>query len=57
MEEKMQTAPICLRVTVGRLESLKRLARLRAVREGRDVALTDLVREAIDKAFPLERPA
>lgn len=51
---KTQTAPICLRVPVERLETLKRIARARAVEQDRDVQFTDLVREALEKAFPME---
>ena len=50
---KTPTAPICLRVPAERLESLKRLARQRALEQDRDVPFTDLVREALDMAFPM----
>jgi hypothetical protein len=54
---KQETAPICVRVPRTRLEWLKRLARARAVEQDRDVEFTELVREALDKVFPMEAGA
>ena len=49
---RTQTVPICFRVPAARLETLKRLARKRAIEQDRDVLFTDLCREALDLAFP-----
>lgn len=53
-KDRVETAPVCVRIPVIRLESLKRLARTRAAAEDKDVRLKDLLLEAVDRVFPLD---
>ena len=51
---RVPTESVCFRLPAEQVAVLKRTARRRAIDEDKDIAYTDLCREAIVRMFPLE---
>ena len=54
--DHVELAPVCLRIGARHLEFLRQLARERAAAEKRAVSVSDLVKAAIEGAYPLPNP-
>ena len=52
--KKVSTVPITIRFTEARINQLKKLSHLLSIERHDDLSYIDLIREAIDKVFPVE---
>jgi len=51
----MATSPVQLRIDDDVIDHIKRMARMRAVDEDKDIDWRDLIREAIYQVYPLPK--
>ena len=51
--DRIELAPVCLRIGAQHLDYLRQMARERAALEKRPVSVSDLVRIVVEAAYPL----
>lgn len=54
-KEYLTSQPISIRFPKGQIEHLKQIARERSANQKEDIAYSDLIRDAVEMAYPMRK--